>query len=210
VEKTREGRTAEAAAREPAGEAIADLDLRGASSAPEAFHETRLQEPALLRGLAPATRPDARILILGSLPGPTSLSVQAYYGHPGNRFWPVMETLLGTPLVGKPHAERVAALQNAGVGLWDVAGRAHRQGPSDAMLRSVERNDVPALLKGLPGLRVIGFNGAMAWTLAGAWRHTLEETGTAPVLIRLPSTSRASRLPTSIVLNAWMALADWL
>ena len=38
---------------------------------------------------------DSKVLILGSIPSPKSREQGFYYGHPRNRFWPVLAALFG-------------------------------------------------------------------------------------------------------------------
>lgn len=80
---------------------------------------------------APVIAPDCRLLILGSMPGQRSLQEQAYYAHPQNRFWPMMETLFGVA-ASLPYAERLQQLQAHGVGIWDVLNQCFRVGSLDS------------------------------------------------------------------------------
>ena len=43
----------------------------------------------------PLFAPDSRVLILGSIPSPKSREQAFFYGHPQNRFWPVLAAVFG-------------------------------------------------------------------------------------------------------------------
>ena len=55
---------------------------------------------------APVYGPRSRALILGSWPSPKSWDMGFYYGHPQNRFWPLLAGLTGEPV---PAREDIAA-----------------------------------------------------------------------------------------------------
>jgi hypoxanthine-DNA glycosylase len=155
----------------------------------------------------PVTRADTRLLVLGSLPGAISLQQQRYYAHPQNLFWRLMSAVTGRDLVPLGYEERLAALLDAKVGLWDTVATATRQGSLDAAIRLHEASDLRALVKTLPELRAIGFNGA---TSAKIGRR---ELGEAPglALVDLPSSSPAyASLRFEKKRDAWLKLAAYL
>ena len=153
-------------------------------------------------GLAPIVRGDARLLILGSLPGDRSLIAQRYYAHPTNQFWRLIGGAVGEDLQALGHDERLQRLAERGIGLWDVIGSAQRSGSLDQAIRQPTHNTLEELVAGLPELRAIAFNGG---TAAAIGRRLL---GALPgaMLIDLPSSSAAFTLPLADKARDWAVL----
>ena len=141
---------------------------------------------------------NARVLVLGSMPGEESLRRQEYYAFRHNAFWRIMGELYGfSP--GLPYAERLAKLRANGVALWDVLAECVRPGSLDSAIRSPRPNDIPALVKRLPRLEKILCNG-------GAARNYLRRFFPELAAEQLPSTSpAAARLTYAQKLAAWKA-----
>jgi hypoxanthine-DNA glycosylase len=159
----------------------------------------------LIHGLAPVAREDARILVLGSMPGPASLAARQYYAHRQNLFWPLMGQACGFD-AALPYARRCAALKAAGIALWDVIGSCRRAGAADAAIAGAIPNDLPGFVRRHPRLERVLCNGALAEQV---WRQhfagRLAATHPALVVLRVPSTSAANA--------AWSRerrLAAWL
>ncbi len=90
-------------------------------------------------GFPPVAGADARILVLGSLPGDRSISEQQYYAHPQNAFWPIMRELFG---IEGDYSVRCKRLIENRIALWDVLHSSVRPGSmdSDIHLDSAEQS----------------------------------------------------------------------
>lgn len=163
---------------------------------------------ARLTGLAPIACADARVLILGSMPGARSLALQQYYAHPQNRFWPIMEQLfgIGTDL---PYPERSRQLGTRGIAVWDVLRHCEREGSLDTSIRvdTEVANNFAGFFAVHRQLEVIFFNGRKAEVAFR--RHVVASGVTAPLRqVTLPSTSPANAsLPFERRLLAWRQIA---
>jgi hypoxanthine-DNA glycosylase len=163
----------------------------------------------LLAGFPPIARADARVLVLGSMPGVASLAAGAYYAHPRNAFWPIMGRLFGFD-PATAYAERAAALRAAGVALWDVLGACRRDGSLDTAIEAetLVVNDFAGFFARQPQVAYVFFNGGKAAELfrrhvpPGALPASLRQTR------RLPSTSPTNaRLRLADKLEAWRVVA---
>lgn len=145
------------------------------------------------RGFPPIAAPDARVLILGSLPGQVSLAHRQYYAQPQNAFWRIMGVLFdaGPEL---PYDERTRRLARHRVALWDVCKAARRPGSLDASidLASIVVNDFAAFFRAHSDVVAVFTNGATATRLYQrlAWPSLAPEVRALP-LTALPSTSPA-------------------
>jgi double-stranded uracil-DNA glycosylase len=156
-------------------------------------------------GLPPIARADARLFILGSLPGDASLAARRYYAHPQNQFWRLLGSVIGEDLQSLSYEARLERLAENTIGLWDVFGSAARRGSLDQAIRSRGHNRIEQLLEDYPQLDAIAFNGG---TAAATGRKLLG--GSHPVtLIDLPSSSPANTRPFLEKAAVWSRLRQF-
>ena len=77
---------------------------------------------------APVYGPRSRALILGTWPSPKSREMAFYYGHPQNRFWPMLAALTGEPIPAREDIDaKKQLILRHGLALWDI-GELHHHG----------------------------------------------------------------------------------
>ncbi len=155
-------------------------------------------------GLPPIAGKDARLFILGSLPGDASLAARQYYAHPRNGFWRLVGTVVGEDLQALPYVERLERLKANGIGLWDVVASAQRRGSLDQDIREPGHNPLADFFAGFGNLEAVAFNGS---TAAATGRKLL--AGLSVALIDLPSSSPANTSSFDNKLRAWSKLARY-
>jgi hypoxanthine-DNA glycosylase len=156
----------------------------------------------LLEGFPPVVDGKAELLILGSFPSVLSLATHQYYGNPRNAFWPITADLFGFD-ASAPYETRLAALQSAGVALWDVLHKCRRVGSADAKfdMKSLVANDFGQLFAAYPSITRVCFNGSAA-------KNLFERLLDVDIEYQLlPSTSPARAMPAGQKLQAWRAIA---
>jgi hypoxanthine-DNA glycosylase len=157
-------------------------------------------------GLPPVARPDARLFVLGSLPGDASLAAQQYYAHPTNQFWRLLGLAIGEELQALGYQARLQRLVERRIALWDVIAWARRPGSLDQAIREAEHNQIEHLLHDFPALSAIAFNGTTASTVG---RKLIGKSPPGLALLDLPSSSAANTMPLDEKAKAWSRLAQF-
>lgn len=106
----------------------------------------------------PIRNADAKILILGTMPGERSLALKQYYGHAGNQFWKIMFEALGHQFSDDYEIKKKLLIDNK-IALWDVLQYCERQGSSDSTIESEIPNNFKQFFQEHPAVRTILFNG---------------------------------------------------
>ncbi len=128
----------------------------------------------------------SRILILGSFPSVKSREQRFFYGHPQNRFWKVLASVLGSP-VPADIPEKRDMLLSRGIALWDSIARCDIEGSADASIENVVPNDLSPILDAAE-IRQIFCNGRKSWEMYARYI----EPSVKRQAVCLPSTSPAN------------------
>jgi double-stranded uracil-DNA glycosylase len=154
----------------------------------------------------PIVASDAKILILGTLPGEESLRLQQYYGHTRNHFWPAIAAVVNEP-PPTLYSERVAMLLRNRIALWDVLECAERTGSAlDSAIESERANDFAEFFRQHPMIRTVAFNGNNAHKFFKRLVGKIQDLPPELVLLPpLPSTSPAYARPFEEKVAKWRA-----
>ena len=138
------------------------------------------------RQFGPVYDAGSRILILGSFPSVKSREVNFFYGHPQNRFWPLLAGVLGCELPQSIDGKKEMLLTHH-IALWDTLDSCDIIGSSDSSIRNAEPVDIMSLLNAAD-IRQIYCNGTASYKLF--MKYLRPVCGRTPV--QLPSTSPAN------------------
>lgn len=159
-----------------------------------------------IRSFLPIHGRNARVLILGSMPGIASLNATEYYAHPRNAFWNIAEALFGIARA-QPYAARVRALELAGIAVWDVLAACRRRTSLDSAIEpaSVVTNDLRKFLQRNARIGHIYFNGDATRKLYE--RQVLP--GLTPRQQRIPRKALPSTSPAHAGLTLAQKIKAW-
>ena len=145
----------------------------------------------------------AETLILGSLPSVKSREQNFFYGHPQNRFWPLLAALFGEAAPATVE-EKAALAKRRRIALWDSIYSCDVVGSGDSSIKNVEPTDLTPIFRGARIKRV--FCNGRTSALYYAKYH--EPVWGVPA-VTLPSTSPANAAWTmEKLLDAWRIVAE--
>jgi double-stranded uracil-DNA glycosylase len=164
---------------------------------------------SLALGMPAVASTDARVLILGSIPGLASMHARQYYAHPQNLFWPMLCQFLGiSPELS--YQPRLRAMQDRKIALWDVLQACERSGSLDSKVRreSMQINEFADFFARHPALKSVICNGKLAaQQFCRAVLPELKQIGVVVQLLEAPSTSPANAaMPKTERIARWHAL----
>lgn len=134
----------------------------------------------------PVVGPGSHVLILGSFPSVRSREEGFFYGHPRNRFWPLLAALYGEDTPPDIPARRDLILRH-GLALWDVIASCRIEGSSDATVRDAVPVDIRRVLE-VADIRRVVCNGTLSGRLYA--QHLQMAVGLEATVV--PSTSPAN------------------
>ena len=141
--------------------------------------------------------PDAKVMIVGSMPSVKSLADAQYYAHPRNAFWPILFDIFGQ-IPHNDYMRKKELIRQNGLALWDAAACCEREGSLDSNMRDIVYNDFDALYAQCPGIHTVLCNGGTAHALFLRSGYTGDRR-----VIRMPSTSPAYTMPYEKKLTVW-------
>ena len=140
-------------------------------------------------------------LILGSLPSVKSREQMFFYGHPQNRFWPLLAAVFDERAPQTVEEKKALALRHH-IALWDTIFSCDVIGSGDSSIRNVTPTDLRPILETAP-IRRIFCNGKTS----AAYYHRYQEKSLGLPAAALPSTSPANAAWTMPrLLEAWRIL----
>ena len=138
------------------------------------------------RNFGPVYDAKSRVLILGSFPSVKSREAAFYYGHPQNRFWPLMGRILGCGIPSDSEGRRRLMLEQH-IALWDTIEECDIIGSSDSSIRNIVPVDIMKILDAAD-IRAIYCNGGTSCKLFMKYLYPV----CAREPVKLPSPSPAN------------------
>lgn len=159
----------------------------------------------IVHPFGPLYNEESKILILGSLPSVKSREKQFFYGHPQNRFWPMLAKILGEPLPQTIEEKKSIVLKHH-IAMWDTIYSCDIKGSSDASIKNVVPTDLKTVIRNSQ-IKAVFCNGK---TSGKYYKKYQEKELELPAKV-MPSTSPANAAWTmDKLIEEWKEIADYL
>lgn len=146
----------------------------------------------------------SKVIILGSLPSPASRQQNFYYGHPRNRFWPLITELLGEEFPNTAD-DKINMLLRHGIALWDSIYSCDIKGASDASIRNVVPTELRSIIED-SDITAVFCNGTASYRSYQKYQEKL----TGITAVKLPSTSPANAsVSLDELKNKWKIMLEY-
>ena len=148
----------------------------------------KISSPAqtIIHPLKPLYRADSKLLILGSFPSVKTREYGFFYGHPFNRFWPLMAALFQEEISTKIEDRRAFLLRHK-IAVYDSIYQCDIVGSSDASIQNVVPTNLRPIFE-TAEIRQVFCNGQTSYYYYQ--KYHAESCGIQGV--KLPSTSPAN------------------
>ncbi|MBG9980367.1 DNA-deoxyinosine glycosylase [Facklamia lactis] len=163
------------------------------------------QHQRIVHPLKPLFQTDSKILILGSFPSVKTREYGFFYGHPQNRFWPLMEVLFQESL-STDIQERKEFLLRHQLAVYDSIYQCDIIGSSDASIQNVKPSDLKLIFQ-TANIQQVFCNGGTSYKYYQ--KYHADEFGLPG--IQLPSTSPANaRYRLEHLVEKWKVILEYL
>jgi len=159
----------------------------------------------MIKCFEPIVDDNARLLILGSMPGKESLRQQQYYAYKRNQFWKILFEVFQEDLTDN-YTKKKELLYRHHIGLWDVLKSCEREGSLDSNIRNEQVNDFKGFFSNYPSIKYVVFNGSKA--ISSFKKHVGFELLSNFEYYQLPSTSPANTKPYEEKIRQWKLIRD--
>ena len=159
-------------------------------------------------GLPPVARGDARLFILGSLPGDASLAARRYYAHPTNQFWPLLGSAIDEKLQPLSYDQRLKRLSDPSrrpVGRHRIRGAPRQPRPGDPRWPSTTGLSICSMIS-----QICAQSRLTDQPRPRSDASSLAKHGLKVALIDLPSSSAANTKSFAEKAAAWAALGEFV
>ncbi len=155
----------------------------------------------------PIVGSNPKILILGTMPGMTSIKENMYYASGRNHFWDFIYRILIPEYphykvfdTSIPKEKRYSLITSNSIAVWDVVLSCTRIGSNDKNIKDEQFNDIVSFVHKFK-INTIICNGALAFKFL---RKSKQHKSLNIPIITLNSTSSLNPNNTFEVLNEWM------